>query len=60
MYRGFDKNVHCKKRLAVSLKLKKISLPGIVKLFSARESLVNDILDGDGKTINLFYSVGLQ
>ncbi len=29
-----------------------------VKLFPARESLVSDILTGDGKIINLFYSVG--
>ncbi len=31
--------------------------PGILKLFSARESLVSDIPAGDGKTGNLFYSV---
>ncbi len=31
--------------------------PGIVKLFPARESLVSDILAGERKTANLFYSV---
>jgi hypothetical protein len=35
--------VHCKKRLAI---------------FPARKSLVRDIPAGDGKTANLFYSVG--
>ncbi len=31
--------------------------PGKIKLFPSRESLVNDIPAGDGKTANLFYSV---
>ncbi len=30
--------------------------PGIIKLFPATESFVSDILAGDGKTANLFYS----
>ncbi len=30
---------------------------GMIKLFPARETLVNDIPAGDGKTVNLFYSV---
>jgi hypothetical protein len=37
---------------------------GIIKLFSARESLISDILAGDGKIVRLLYSVspkkGLQ
>ncbi len=32
-------------------------LPGIIKLFTASESLVSDIPAGDGKKYNLFYSV---
>jgi hypothetical protein len=31
--------------------------PGIIKLFPARESLVSDILAGEGKNDKLFYSV---
>jgi hypothetical protein len=31
--------------------------PGIIKLFPARVSLARDIPAGDGKIINLFYSV---
>ncbi len=31
--------------------------PGIMKLFPARESLVSDIPAGNGKIVNLFYSV---
>jgi hypothetical protein len=31
--------------------------PGIVKIFPARDSLVSDIPAGDGKIMNLFYSV---
>jgi hypothetical protein len=38
--------LHCEKRLAV--------FPGIIKVFLARESLVSDILAGNGKTVNLF------
>jgi hypothetical protein len=34
--------------------------PGIVKLFPARESLFSDVLAGDGKTVNLFYSVAYR
>jgi hypothetical protein len=30
---------------------------GIIRLFTARESLVSDILAGDGKITNLSYSV---
>jgi hypothetical protein len=30
--------------------------PGIIKLFPARESLINDIPAGDGKNYNIFYS----
>ncbi len=32
--------------------------PGIIWIFPARESLVSDILAGDLKTANLFYSTG--
>ncbi len=43
------------------LLIKKNSIwPGIIKLFPARESLVSDILAGDGNTANLFYSVRTQ
>jgi hypothetical protein len=31
--------------------------PGIIKVFPARKSLVSDILAGDRKIVNLFYSV---
>ncbi len=41
----------------ISVHCKKVS--GIFKLFPARESLVSDIPAGDGKTVNLFYSVAL-
>ncbi len=41
--------LHCKKRFAI--------FPGIIKLFPTRESLVSDIPAGDGKIVNLFYSV---
>ena len=30
---------------------------GIIKIFTARESLVSDIPAGDGKIANIFYSV---
>jgi hypothetical protein len=33
------------------------SWPGIIKIFPPRESFVSDIPAGDGKTVNLFYSV---
>jgi hypothetical protein len=36
------------------------TLPGIIKLFPARDNFVNDILAGDRKNYNLFYSVGYQ
>ncbi len=42
------------------MSLTKISLGGggdTLKLFPARESLFSDILAGDGKIANLFYSV---
>jgi hypothetical protein len=39
------------------MSLTKLSLGGIIKLFPARESLVSDISAGDGKTVNLFYTV---
>jgi hypothetical protein len=32
--------------------------PGIIKLLLARESLVSEVLAGDWKTANLFYSEG--
>jgi hypothetical protein len=53
----------CKKRLVnFFLSLAGMSLtnspwPGIILLFLARESLVSDILAGDGKISNLLYSV---
>jgi hypothetical protein len=56
--------MHCKKRLVVfSLPQPGCHLPNLplihqmIKFFPARESLVSDILAGDGKTANLFYSV---
>jgi hypothetical protein len=39
------------------MSLTKLSLAGIIKLFSARESFVSDIPAGDGKNYNIFYSV---
>jgi hypothetical protein len=44
------------------MSLTKLSLaaPGIIKLFPARESLASDILAGDRKMANLFYSVYYQ
>jgi hypothetical protein len=36
------------------MSLNKLSSPGIIKLFPARESLVSDIPAGDGKNDNLF------
>ncbi len=36
------------------MSITKLSLAGVVKLFLARESLVNDIPAGDGKIYNLF------
>ncbi len=56
--------VHCKKRLAVcpspaGISLTKLSLAGnFYKLFPSRESLVNDIPAGDGKTAVLFLQCG--
>jgi hypothetical protein len=54
--------LHCIKRLAsfpspAGLSLTKLSWPGIIKLFPAKESLVSDIPAWDGKNDNLFYSV---
>ncbi len=51
--------VQCKKRLAVfppqpGCHLPNSPWPEIFKLFRARESLVSDILAGDGKTTKLF------
>jgi hypothetical protein len=43
-------SIHCKKRLAVFPSLARMSF----SLIPARESLVSDILAGDGKTTNLF------
>jgi hypothetical protein len=40
------------------MSLTKLPMAGIIKFFPARESLVSDIPAGDGKTRNLFYSVG--
>jgi hypothetical protein len=39
------------------MSLTKLSLPGILKLFPARKSLVSDIPARDSKSDNLFYSV---
>ncbi len=57
--------VHCKKRLAIFpssagiMSLTKLSLAGnnLTTVIPARVSLVSDILAGDGKIANLFYSV---
>ncbi len=53
--------LHCKKRLTVIPSLARMSFhypnspwPGIIEVFPARESLVRDILAGDGKNDNLF------
>ncbi len=53
-----------KKRLAIipspagmSLTNSPCTRPRIIKLISPRESLVSDIPTGDGKIVNLFYSV---
>jgi hypothetical protein len=53
--------VHCKKGYRFSRPQPGCHLPnthwtGIFKLFPARESLVNDIPLGTGKTITFFYS----
>jgi hypothetical protein len=47
---GREHTVHCKKRLAVFPSPAGMSL-------SARESLVSNILAGDEKTANFFYTV---
>ncbi len=54
--------MHCKKRLMIfpfqpGCHLPNSPWPGKIKLFPARESLVNDIPARDGKTVNFFYSV---
>jgi hypothetical protein len=61
---GFSKDtlrIHCKKRLTIFPSLAGMSLTklflGIIQLFLARESLISDILTGNGKIANLFYSV---
>ncbi len=51
-----------KKRLSyfpspAGMPLTKLTWPGIIKLFPARENLVSDIPAGDGKNANLFYRV---
>jgi hypothetical protein len=55
--------IHCKKVIdftvpsRVGWYLPNSLWPGIILLFSAKESSVSDIPAGDGKIINLFYSV---
>jgi hypothetical protein len=39
------------------MSLTKLSWPGKIELFKARESLASDILAGDGKIATFFYSV---
>jgi hypothetical protein len=52
--------IHCKKRLSIfpsppGMSLTELSLDmGIIKLFSARETLLSDIPAGDGKINNFF------
>ncbi len=42
------------------MSLTKLPLPGLIKLFPARESLICDIPAGDGKITNLFFRVYVQ
>ncbi len=59
------RRIHCKKRLSFFLSpaglsnqtLKLFMAGNNLIIFPARESLVSDILVGDGKIGNLFYSV---
>ncbi len=62
------KQLHCKKRFVIfpfpaGMSLTKLCLGGnndvIYKLFPPRESLVSDIPAGDGKIVNLFFTVCL-
>ncbi len=39
------------------MSLTKLSGPGIIKMFPARESLVRDTPSGGGKTVNLVYGL---
>jgi hypothetical protein len=50
-------HLHCKKGYQFSIPQPKPPWPGIIKFFPARESLVSDIPAGEGKTVNIFYSV---